>query len=400
MAEAARSRRQARARSKLIEWNASSIVAGHRSFFLEVFVIKFVRKKNGGPMSVVQSRRRFLTNLAFTGAAGLAGVGVGGLGGVGKTVAAEPPPEVTTIRFERDPVTCIAPQAAEELLRAEGFIDIRSVEATDAHVRRAEAANSAVTADMIAHDEVDFGRSFAPSHVMAMEAGAPITILAGLHAGCFDVFGKNDIQAIADLRGRTVGIASGFEDERLLKLMAGLVGLDPAKDIRWVTSMSRGPMALFVEGKIDAFLALPPVLQEVRARNIGHVIASSTADRPWSQYYCCLLATRTEFARKYPVATKRVLRAMLKAVDICASDPARMAQLLVDQGYAARYDYALQALSEIRYNVWRDFDPEDTLRFYGLRMHEAGMIKSSPNKLIAEHTDWRFLNELKRELKV
>ena len=158
-------------------------------------------------------------------------------------------------------------------------------------------------------------------------------------------------------------------------------------------------MDLFVEGKIDAFLAAPPDLQEVRARNIGHVIVSSITDRPWSQYYCCMLATSTEFARKYPVATKRVLRAILKAVDLCASEPKRAAQLLVDQGYSTRYDYALQALSEIRYDVWRDYDPEDTLRFYALRLHEAGLIKSSPQKLIAEHTDWRFLNELKRELK-
>jgi NitT/TauT family transport system substrate-binding protein len=34
-----------------------------------------------------------------------------------------------------------------------------------------------------------------------------------------------------------------------------------------------------------------------------------------------------------------------------------------------------------------------------LRLREAGMIKSTPNKLIADATDWRFLNELKRELK-
>jgi NitT/TauT family transport system substrate-binding protein len=39
------------------------------------------------------------------------------------------------------------------------------------------------------------------------------------------------------------------------------------------------------------------------------------------------------------------------------------------------------------------------MRFYALRLHEAGMIRSSPNQIIAEGTDWRFLNELKRELK-
>ena len=158
-------------------------------------------------------------------------------------------------------------------------------------------------------------------------------------------------------------------------------------------------MDLFVAGKIDAFLAQPPVLQEVRAKNIGHVIVSGITDRPWSQYYCCMLATSTEFASKYPVATKRVLRAILKAADLCASEPKRVAQLLVDQGYTTRYDYALQVLSDIRYDVWRDLDPEDTLRFYALRLHEAGLIQISPQKLIAEHTDWRFLDEVKRELK-
>jgi NitT/TauT family transport system substrate-binding protein len=85
--------------------------------------------------------------------------------------------------------------------------------------------------------------------------------------------------------------------------MTSLVGLDPATDFHWVTDPSLQPMDLFVKGKVDAFLAAPPVLQEVRAKNIGHVIVSSIADRPWSEYYCCMLATRTEFVRKYPVAT-------------------------------------------------------------------------------------------------
>jgi NitT/TauT family transport system substrate-binding protein len=346
-------------------------------------------------MPIAQTRRRFLTNAALASAAGL-----GGFGAWGKALAAEPPPEITTIRFEKDPSTCIAPQAFQELLHAEGFTDIRYVEVTEAHIHRADAENSGVISNMIAHGEVDFGREFAPDHLLAMNAGAPITILAGLHLGCFEVFGRKEIRTLADLKGRTVGAGPvRFGDRPLLTIMTSLVGLDPAKDLRWVTDPSLRPMDLFVEGKIDAFLAAPPDLQEVRARNIGHVIVSSITDRPWSQYYCCMLATRTEFTRNYPVATKRVLRTILKAADLCASEPKRVAQLLVDQGYTTRYDYALQALSEIRYDVWREYDPEDTLRFYALRLHEAGLIESSPQKLIAEHTDWRFLDELKRELK-
>jgi NitT/TauT family transport system substrate-binding protein len=284
------------------------------------------------------------------------------------------------------------------LLSAEGFTEIRYVDVTEADVRRADATNSDLISTMIAHGEVDFARNFAPDLVLGMKAGQPVTVLSGLHLGCFELCGKKEIRSLGDMKGRSVGVnpSGGSGDRPLLTIMTPLIGLDPAKDLHWVQSLR--PTDLFIEGKIDAFLAAPPDLQEVRARNIGHVIVSSITDKPWSQYYCCLLATHTEFARKYPVATKRVLRAILKAADLCASGPKRAARLLVDRGQK-RYDYALQALGEIRYDVWRDYDPEDSLRFYALRLHEAGLIQSSPNKLIAEHTDWRFLDELKRELK-
>jgi NitT/TauT family transport system substrate-binding protein len=56
-------------------------------------------------------------------------------------------------------------------------------------------------------------------------------------------------------------------------------------------------------------------------------------------------------------------------------------------------------MKELPYRRWRDANPEDTLRFHALRLYEVGMIKTHPNKLIAQGTDWRFLNELKKELK-
>jgi NitT/TauT family transport system substrate-binding protein len=178
-------------------------------------------------------------------------------------------------------------------------------------------------------------------------------------------------------------------------------GLDPRQDIRWVTSTdpSIKPLDLFAAGKIDAFLGGPPEPQELRARHIGHLIFNSTVDHPWSQYFCCMLVGNSDYVRKYPVATKRVLRAILKGADLCASEPARVAQRLVDQGFTDRYDYSLDALSSISYGAWREYDPEDSLRYYALRLHEAGFIKSSPKKIIAEGTNWHFLNELKRELK-
>jgi hypothetical protein len=80
-------------------------------------------------------------------------------------------------------------------------------------------------------------------------------------------------------------------------------------------------------------------------------------------------------------------------------EPGLFARALVDRGYTKHYDVALQALQEIPYGTWRQYDPEDAVRFYALRLHEIGMLKSSPQKLIAQGTDWRFLHELKKELK-
>jgi NitT/TauT family transport system substrate-binding protein len=112
-----------------------------------------------------------------------------------------------------------------------------------------------------------------------------------------------------------------------------------------------------------------------------------------------MLAGNRDFIQRHPIATKRVTRAILKATDLCVTDPERIAQMLVDGGFTPRYDYALQALNEVPYGAWRDYDPEDTLRFYALRLHEAGMITATPQQIIADGTDWTFLNQLKRELK-
>jgi NitT/TauT family transport system substrate-binding protein len=254
--------------------------------------------------------------------------------------------------------------------------------------------------EAIGRGEIDMSLNFSAPTIAAIDAGEPATIVAGVHVGCLELFAHEGIRSIRDLKGKKVGVqALGLAPHVFVSSMAAYVGLDPAKDIDWVLSPSVAPMQLFVEGKIDAFLGTPPEPQELRARKIGRVIVNSARDRPWSQQYCCMLSGNREFVRKNRVATKRVLRAILKATDFCVSDPAAAARRMVERGFTTHYDYALQTLNEVPYNKWREYDPEDTIRFYSLRLREAGIIKSTPNKVIADGTDWRFLSELKRELK-
>jgi NitT/TauT family transport system substrate-binding protein len=329
------------------------------------------------------TRRRLLTTVALAGA---------GLVRPPELLAGEGRPETTSLRLAKKiPVLCNAPQyVADELLRAEGFIDIQYV---------VSGAGAALTA-AVASGAIDFSMGYAGPNIIAVDAGEAIVNLAGIHIGCFELFGHEGIRSIADLKGKSIGVlALGSSEHVYLAAMLAYIGLDPNRDINWATSASPTPAELFADGKVDAFLGFAPTPQDLRARHVGHVVVNSALDRPWSQYFCCMLIGNRDYIRKYPIATKRVLRAILKAADLCVTEPAAVARRLVDGGFTDRYDYAFQALSELPYDKWREYDAEDTIRFYALRLHEAGMIKSTPTKIIAGGTDWRFMNELKRELK-
>jgi NitT/TauT family transport system substrate-binding protein len=185
-----------------------------------------------------------------------------------------------------------------------------------------------------------------------------------------------------------------------MTVVASYVGLDPRRDISWVTLSREDAKRHLAEGKVDAFLGFPPDPQELRAKRIGRVLMNSSTDQPWAQYFCCMVVGNREFVRRNPIATKRALRALLKATDLCATQPARYAQFLVDKGYVTNREYALRTLTDVPYRKWREYNPEDSVRFFALRLREVGIVKSTPQRLIAQGTDWQFLNGLKRELKV
>jgi NitT/TauT family transport system substrate-binding protein len=331
------------------------------------------------------SRRRFLGGMTLAGTAGLLGLPA-------RRVAAEPPPETTKLRLPLSrPGICGAPVVmTEELLQAEGFTDIHYI----------DEGRLAVRLRMLAAGEIDLESTFVGPYLTHLDAGAPIVLIAGTHVGCFELFGTERVRAIRDLKGKTVAISDmGNPDHAFLASILVYIGLDPRLDVHWVTHPAAEAMQLLSEGKIDAFMGFPPRTQELRARHIGHVLLNSSVDRPWSQYFCCLVAGNRDFVRKHPMATKRALRAILKAADLCALEPERAARFLVEKGFTPRYEYALQTMQEVPYRKWREYDPEDTVRFYALRLHEAGMIKSSPQKIMVQGTDWHFLQELKKEMK-
>jgi len=339
------------------------------------------------------TRREFLRYAAGLGlsASGIALLDACGTQSEPAAPAAEAQLETTTLKLSGDYAICQAPQGlAEEFLKAEGFTDVQYLSGPD---------------KTLASGGLDVDPFFSPVFVTRVDKGDPITMLAGMQVGCFELFGNERVQAISDLKGKNVGggAVGGLQNLFVASMMT-YIGIDPNKDINWVVQSTRAEaMQSLADGKIDAYLGTPPFPQEARAKKIGHVVVNSMMDKPWSHYFCCMIAANREFVRKNPVATKRALRAYLKAADVCAREPERVARFLVDKGITKNYDFALQFLRECQeagaYSAWREFDPEDTLRFYALRLNEAGMVKGSPNDIIARGTDWRFFNELKKEMK-
>jgi NitT/TauT family transport system substrate-binding protein len=331
-------------------------------------------------MQSTQTRRRLLATLSSAAAATAFGDA--------RISAQDAPPETTTIRLAKVPGICIAPQyIAEELLRMEGFSEVRYVDVPLDLVHRAVGTNS-----------IDLNIGFIAQYIVELDLATPILLLSGVHVGCFELFGTKRVNSIRDLKGKTVSVpALGSAHHNFIASMAAYVGVDAKREINFVAHPVSESTRLLAEEKVDALMGFPPVPQELRHKKIGHVVVSSGLDRPWSQYLCCVVAGNREFVRRHPVATKRAVRAIVKATDFCAAKPEQAARLVAEKGY--QYDYALQTMKEIPYARWRDYDPDDAIRFYALRLREAGMIKASPASLIAQGTDWRIFNELKRELK-
>src|SRR6476620_3417368 len=129
-----------------------------------------------------------------------------------------PPPEITTIRLAKNPSICLAPQyVVSDLLNAEGFTNVVYVE-----------TGGVAYSKKLGKGDLDFTLDFSGPQLLEIDRGTAVTLLAGVHVGCFELFAKEGVRSVADLKGRTVGIL-GFETPAhvFLSAMASLVGLDP-----------------------------------------------------------------------------------------------------------------------------------------------------------------------------
>jgi NitT/TauT family transport system substrate-binding protein len=309
-----------------------------------------------------------------------------------------PPPETTTVRLVSPPA-CDPLWIAKDYLLQEGFTDIQFVRVP------------ATTTEWLTADKADFSSGGYGNLIAAgVDAGLPIVSLAGIHPGCFELFATPGIATIRDLRGKTIAVNAANASDQFygfFAILLAFVGVDARTEVNFieVPPDSAALRDAFLDGRSQAFIAsgaFGPLLRR-NPRNPGKVILDTTMDKPWSQYYCCNLVANRDWARKNPVATKRFARAILRAADTVAKDKPRAAHEYVARGFYATpsptdEDITNEVIRDLSYD-WREFDPEDTLRFFALRLGDAKLIKSTPQQIIAQGSDFAYMRQLRTELK-
>jgi len=358
----------------------------------------------------VLSRRDFLRVAASAGAVGAGVVLLGACSDDGTSIPAstpgiviDPPPETTTIRLNKLASLCTTPMYfAQQFLPAEGFTDVQYIKtsADDMGIQQ------------IAAGEIDLGLVYAPLWALGADRGDPLVLLAGVHPTCFELFGNDSVKSLRDLKGKRISVGKADPTDLRYGFMATLlayVGIDLEDEVEFVVAGFGDAVAQMQAGTVDAMIAFPPITTHMRANNIGHLVIDGIVDAPWSQHLCCMAVANRDFIEKHPAAAKRGLRALLTAADVCAREPERAARYIVDTGYTRGfeatpypqdYESVLHTITHMSYSAWREFNPEDTMRFVALRLKDAGIVKSTPNELIARAADFRYLEQIKRELAV
>ena len=323
-------------------------------------------------MRIFQTRRDFLASLSAAGAVSARGAR--------SSLADQGPPETTTIRIRVRMRRHNGGWVAKPLIAP---ADRRTAPCGGLHRHPLCADVRRLTVPHTVRARRDRRRPAVRPGAVRLEPGCrrPDHGVRGCPSGCFKLFAHEPIRAFGGLKGKQVGCTSARLGAHMyVAIMAAQVGLDPQQDIDWMSPrMTASPSSCSPRARSMRIWASRRSLRS--CARAGSVACSSTWPRtghgPSTSAVSCS-ATGTSSAQ-YPVATKRGMRAILKATDLCATEPERAARQLIE---AASRSATKRAPDDhgLPYDGWRELDPEDTMRFFGLRLHEFGHDQLKPQQ--------------------
>jgi NitT/TauT family transport system substrate-binding protein len=207
-------------------------------------------------------------------------------------------------------------------------------------------------------DGLGLGR-FDANHTLIMyllkpiEQGLDVKITAGMHMGCLRVQTgvTTAVKTVDDLKGKRIGIPTMGSPPFLFASRAlASRGLDPKKDVTWLT-VSPDVMELALEnGQVDAIANSEPIGSILLARNKVRTIVDQATDAPYKDEFCCAAVVSGQFAKRDPERAAKVTRALLKGAKWVGSNPTSSARLSVEKKYiASSIEINVEAMSHLKY---------------------------------------------------
>jgi NitT/TauT family transport system substrate-binding protein len=249
-------------------------------------------------------------------------------------------------------------------------------------------------------DGLGFGR-FDANYTLIMyllkpiEQGLDVKITGGIHSGCLrvQVGAESDIRTASDLKGKRIGIPTmGSPPFLFTSRVLVASGMDPRKDVEWVTVASDVMALALKNGQVDAVANSEPVGSILAAAENVRTIADQAVDPPYRDEYCCAVVVSGKFAARDPEAAAKVTRAMMKGARWVDENPTEAATLSVEEKYiASSAELNAHAIGKLKYMPGVT-ECRKSIGLAAAEMKAAGLLNPSTDPEELARRAWLDLN--------
>ena len=268
-----------------------------------------------------------------------------------------------------------------------GFYKREGLELELVFVRGAATAVQALLAN-----QIHFIFSVGPQMPAVWEGNDIILLAQQVGRPTFSLVVTPDIQKIADLKGKKLGVTFGGSTAAGTKALLELNKINPDKDVEYIGLPGNEPkIAAMKQGIISAALLAPPA--DYLAMKSGLKRLVSLADIFKDTAFTGLAATRKTI-NENPQMVKRMVRAIVRSVIYTRDNPEDALQVTMKRLGLER-DAAQDAYHMIR----EALVPVPTEKGVDLMAQwQAIALNIKPKRRATEYMDLRFVNEVMAEL--
>jgi ABC-type nitrate/sulfonate/bicarbonate transport system substrate-binding protein len=254
-------------------------------------------------------------------------------------------------------------------------------------VRGASTAVQALLAN-----QIHFIFSVGPQMPAVWEGNDIMLLAQQVGRPTFSLVVTPDIQKIADLKGKKIGVTFGGSTAAGTKALLELNKINPDKDVEYISLPGNEPkIAALKQGIISAALLAPPA--DYLAMKAGMKRLVSLADVFKDTAFTGLAAT-SKTIKENPQTVKRMVRAIVRSVIHTRDNPEDALQVSMRRLGLDR-DAAQDAYQMIR----QALVPVPTEKGVELMAQwQAIALNIKPKRKPSEYMDLRFVNEVMAEL--